>query len=110
MSESETNAEHDLALNGDALAILNGEANKMEDLAGIDPDVQYWLMKAEPDSRIEKGHDVKFSIDDLQAKTEPEAWDGQYWCPFDAQDYYLTVETRCTQCGREKQHASNAKG
>ena len=36
----------------------------------------YWLMKAEPNSRIEKGRDVKFSIDDLQAATVPEAWDG----------------------------------
>ncbi|MCJ1385245.1 hypothetical protein MMC17_008366 [Xylographa soralifera] len=36
----------------------------------------YWLMKAEPESRIEKGKDVKFSIDDLAARTEPEAWDG----------------------------------
>lgn len=37
---------------------------------------QYWLMKAEPESRLEKGVDVKFSIDDLAAKTEPEPWDG----------------------------------
>ncbi|RAL15990.1 DUF55-domain-containing protein [Aspergillus homomorphus CBS 101889] len=36
----------------------------------------YWLMKAEPDSRMEKGVDVKFSIDDLRARTKPEAWDG----------------------------------
>ncbi|KAM0342037.1 hypothetical protein ACHAPU_009765 [Fusarium lateritium] len=36
----------------------------------------FWLMKAEPDSRIENGVDVKFSIDDLKAKTEPEGWDG----------------------------------
>ncbi|GKU13488.1 thymocyte nuclear protein 1 [Fusarium langsethiae] len=36
----------------------------------------YWLMKAEPESRIENGVDVKFSIDDLRAKTEPEGWDG----------------------------------
>ena len=36
----------------------------------------YWLMKAEPESRMEKGVDVKFSIDDLAACTEPEAWDG----------------------------------
>lgn len=42
-----------------------------------DSDIQYWLMKAEPNSRMEKGHDVKFSIDDLMAKTEPEAWDGR---------------------------------
>ena len=37
----------------------------------------YWLMKAEPESRIEKGVDVKFSIDDLKAATEPEPWDGE---------------------------------
>ncbi|KAL9119730.1 MAG: hypothetical protein Q9187_003712 [Circinaria calcarea] len=36
----------------------------------------YWLMKAEPESRIEKGKDVKFSIDDLEARQEPEGWDG----------------------------------
>ena len=39
---------------------------------------QYWLMKAEPESRIEKGKDVKFSIDDLKAAKEPEAWDGTF--------------------------------
>ena len=37
----------------------------------------YWLMKAEPESRIEKGKDVKFSIDDLKNAVEPEAWDGK---------------------------------
>lgn len=36
----------------------------------------YWLMKAEPESRMEKGIDVKFSIDDLEACTEPEPWTG----------------------------------
>ncbi|KAI9877079.1 MAG: hypothetical protein M1830_004854 [Pleopsidium flavum] len=36
----------------------------------------YWLMKAEPDSRMEKGVDVKFSIDDLKNAKEPEGWDG----------------------------------
>jgi predicted RNA-binding protein with PUA-like domain len=34
-------------------------------------------MKAEPESRLEKGIDIKFSIDDLAAKTEPEPWDGK---------------------------------
>lgn len=29
---------------------------------------QYWLMKAEPETRLEGGVDVKFSIDDLAAK------------------------------------------
>jgi hypothetical protein len=33
-------------------------------------------LKAEPESRFENGIDVKFSIDDLAAKTEPEPWDG----------------------------------
>ena len=40
-------------------------------------EVNYWLMKAEPESRIVKGKDVKFSIDDLKAAKEPEAWDGK---------------------------------
>ncbi|EHA20599.1 hypothetical protein ASPNIDRAFT_126341, partial [Aspergillus niger ATCC 1015] len=37
----------------------------------------YWLMKAEPESRLEKGVDVKFSIDDLASRKEPEPWDAQ---------------------------------
>ncbi|KAJ0421639.1 PUA-like domain-containing protein [Aspergillus carlsbadensis] len=36
----------------------------------------YWLMKAEPESRLEKGVDVKFSINDLRDAKEPEPWDG----------------------------------
>lgn len=39
----------------------------------------YWLMKAEPESRFEKGVDVKFSIDDLENAKEPEPWDGELW-------------------------------
>ncbi|KAI1499102.1 DUF55-domain-containing protein [Biscogniauxia marginata] len=39
-------------------------------------DKSYWLMKAEPESRFENGTDVKFSIDDLASRTEPEPWDG----------------------------------
>lgn len=50
----------------------------VEDNGTIDQDIQYWLMKAEPESRITKGHDVKFSIDDLASKTEPEGWDGKF--------------------------------
>ena len=53
---------------------VNESGNEDE---AVDDDIQYWLMKAEPDSRIEKGIDVKFSIDDLAAKTEPEGWDGK---------------------------------
>ncbi|GAW17738.1 hypothetical protein ANO14919_072040 [Xylariales sp. No.14919] len=40
------------------------------------PDRWYWLMKAEPESRFENDVDVKFSIDDLASKTDPEPWDG----------------------------------
>ena len=40
-------------------------------------DKSYWLMKAEPESRLEKGVDVKFSIDDLREAKEPEPWDGK---------------------------------
>jgi len=48
----------------------------------VDPhEPSYWLMKAEPESRIEKGKDVKFSIDDLKAATEHEAWDGKSLSP-----------------------------
>ncbi|TLS23215.1 uncharacterized protein PpBr36_06461 [Pyricularia pennisetigena] len=48
-----------------------------EDVAGTgDGNRQYWLMKAEPEPRFERGVDVSFSIDDLAAKSEPEPWDG----------------------------------
>lgn len=41
-------------------------------------DFQYWLMKAEPETRIEKGVDVAYPIDKLMAATEPEPWDGTF--------------------------------
>ena len=41
-----------------------------------DGERNYWLLKAEPESRFENGIDVKFSIDDLAARTKPEPWDG----------------------------------
>ncbi|ODQ51220.1 Duf55 domain of thymocyte nuclear protein 1, partial [Saitoella complicata NRRL Y-17804] len=34
-----------------------------------------WLMKAEPEPRIEKGQDVKFSIDDLE-RLRTSTWEG----------------------------------
>ncbi len=56
---------------------------RTEHKAKVEPEVEentdgpsHWLMKAEPESRIEKGKDVKFSIDDLKAATSPEGWDG----------------------------------
>ncbi|KAL8817555.1 MAG: hypothetical protein Q9191_008125 [Dirinaria sp. TL-2023a] len=53
----------------------DSEDEKADDEAE-DDGPSYWLMKAEPESRIEKGKDVKFSIDDLKATAEPEGWDG----------------------------------
>ncbi|CAF9929863.1 hypothetical protein IMSHALPRED_008016 [Imshaugia aleurites] len=52
----------------------NAEAEEEAEASGEGP--AYWLMKAEPESRIEKGKDVKFSIDDLKEAKEPEGWDG----------------------------------
>lgn len=45
--------------------------------APADDQKWYWLMKAEPETRLENGTDVRFSIDDLKARTEPEPWDGK---------------------------------
>jgi predicted RNA-binding protein with PUA-like domain len=47
-----------------------------EEAEATELDRQYWLMKAEPEPRIEKGVDVKFSIDDLKASRGAETWDG----------------------------------
>ncbi|KAI1614509.1 PUA-like domain-containing protein [Exophiala viscosa] len=63
-------------LNGESTVGVDANAAKTNEEEDLDKDIQYWLMKAEPESRIEKGHDVKFSIDDLATRTEPEGWDG----------------------------------
>ncbi|SCV70395.1 BQ2448_1789 [Microbotryum intermedium] len=39
------------------------------------PVFHHWLLKAEPDTRIEKGVDVKFSVDDFE-KCKVTAWEG----------------------------------
>ena len=60
------------------------EKTQQEDSDALDQaghesnEVNYWLMKAEPEPRIVKGKDVKFSIDDLKVAKEPEAWDGKW--------------------------------
>ncbi|TLD33986.1 hypothetical protein PspLS_00989 [Pyricularia sp. CBS 133598] len=58
-------------------ATTGNTSESTEDVAVTgDGDRQYWLMKAEPEPRFERGVDVSFSIDDLAAKSEPEPWDG----------------------------------
>src|SRR5437016_11296732 len=66
----------------DKSVVINEVRTEEEDKTDDGP--SYWLMKAEPESRIEKGKDVKFSIDDLRAAKEPEGWDGKltYTCRF----------------------------
>ncbi|KAJ5834839.1 hypothetical protein N7447_000865 [Penicillium robsamsonii] len=62
--------------------VPNGEAetteSKVKPAVDVIPETgrSFWLMKAEPESRLEKGKDVKFSIDDLAAADVPEPWDG----------------------------------
>ncbi|CAI9624601.1 unnamed protein product [Staurois parvus] len=46
----------------------------------------FWLMKSEPESRIEKGMDMKFGIEDLKAQPDQRAcWDG-------VRNYQVTVD------------------
>jgi hypothetical protein len=52
--------------------IIEEENGQQDEITGRN----HWLLKAEPESRIEKGKDVKFSIDDLQACKIPEPWSG----------------------------------
>ena len=58
------------------------EHKEREKARSVDPTDQisatkkYWLMKAEPELRIQGGVKVSFSIDDLRDAKEPEAWDG----------------------------------
>ncbi|KAI9682107.1 MAG: hypothetical protein M1817_000161 [Caeruleum heppii] len=49
---------------------------KMHDGQPHDQEKRYWLMKAEPDLRLEDGVKVSYSIDDLQNARDPEPWDG----------------------------------
>ena len=83
----------------------------------------YWLMKAEPETRLEKGVDVRFSIDDLAAAKVPEPWDGKFTCSIELRDLllisvigvrnavgkiiissdttgWLTIEQHAISCGR----------
>lgn len=64
-------------------ARAGSEDPDVDDIPTVNPEAPrhdgewYWLLKAEPESRFENGVDVKFSIDDLRAKTKPEGWDGK---------------------------------
>ncbi|KAF4592431.1 thymocyte nuclear protein 1 [Ophiocordyceps camponoti-floridani] len=64
-----TDSKEDGTPGSDSVPAVNPEAPRHEG-------EWYWLMKAEPEPRMEKGVDVSFSIDCLRAKKEPEPWDG----------------------------------
>lgn len=64
--------------NGEAESKIQSPPAALPAAETIDTDRSFWLMKAEPESRIEKGKDVKFSIDDLAAADKPEPWDGEW--------------------------------
>lgn len=60
----ELKEETKLSLSSDSINHSNTQAN-------------YWLMKSEPESRIENGHEMKFGLDDLKAsKDQITHWDG----------------------------------
>lgn len=76
-SKAETNGRRTSVVSVEIEKKEGTEAQHDQDGEEEEGDLAYWLMKAEPESRIEKGKDVKFSIDDLKAATEPEGWDGK---------------------------------
>merc|ERR1712020_329568 len=56
---------------GAASAISDKESKEAK------PTNAFWLMKSEPESRLEKGVDVKFGIEDLKLEPDQTAcWDG----------------------------------
>jgi hypothetical protein len=90
---------------------LDGLAANESDRDMIDEDKgkQYWLMKAEPDSRVENGVDVKFSIDDLMNAKVPEGWDGKDQSIL-GESCKLTDMRRCPKFCGEEQNASDEEG
>ena len=93
---------------GHTIVSLAPEVNGFQnDDEAIDENMQYWLMKAEPESRIEKGRDVKFSIGDLAVRTEPEGWDGKHSSSA-LSESSLTDNRRCPQSSCPQHHASHA--
>lgn len=72
-------------------------------------EVKYWLLKSEPEVRMEDGYAIKFSIDDLAAKETPEGWEGTCASPCLSRAS-LTLSFRHPRVRREKQPAPDAQG
>ena len=55
----------------DILSINSGNENKLQQAEA------FWLMKSEPETRMQNGQDMKFGIEDLKKmKNQTEHWDG----------------------------------
>lgn len=101
VASTQANSEQQATFSIDVpIKTVNGNIEDHEDERTDGP--SYWLMKAEPDSRIEKGKDVKFSIDDLKTATAPEPWDGTYelWTVFIWAASLIFPTCRRSQCCR----------
>lgn len=76
-AEEEEDSAQTQSESGVVAEALPKKKNKFTEKAEGDVEGErFWLMKAEPESRIERGKDVKFSIDDLAACKVPQGWDG----------------------------------
>ncbi|KAI1131458.1 PUA-like domain-containing protein [Nemania abortiva] len=78
-SKAQTTKSDKAKVNGKAAAKSTATTKPVKTDSGDtsdSPDKWFWLMKAEPESRFENGIDVKFSIDDLASRKDPEPWDG----------------------------------
>lgn len=59
------------------LASLNSVETPKKTSENKENSFNHWLMKSEPESRIENGHEMKFGIEDLKAnKDQITCWDG----------------------------------
>lgn len=78
--DKETAGEH-------GLVPVDGIGQGLDAIPAVNPEAPrhdgewYWLMKAEPETRLENSVDVSFSIDGLRARTRPEGWDGEPRAP-----------------------------
>ncbi|KAG0244740.1 Thymocyte nuclear protein 1 [Actinomortierella wolfii] len=81
LTAEEQDTKVDPAVSAEEPKATKGKAKKDPPASQLDDrkegEIKIWLMKAEPDSRIVKGKDVKFSIDDLAAMPGGTSqWDG----------------------------------
>lgn len=81
-------------------SVKDSEKNSEKD-SEIDNKPNLWLLKAEPETRMVNGHDVKFSIDDLE-KEGPSHWDGvrnheakNNMCKMKVNDYAFFYHSNC---------------